>query len=224
MRICRRLRSSSYEIPRGGVLLAAGVILAADAVVPEPRDSIWLAGALDESAHLATGVVTLGALGPVVDGRLARGLIGASVLLDLDHVPQYAGAGWLTAGTARPYPHSLLALIGAVTTFCLLRRRAPQADATSTAEGVVIGLCAHFVRDLAAREPGMPLLWPIANRAFSIPRAVYVAALIAGVARRVMAPPRIAAGPRRYRASPGRALGAVYPARDRYEASPGTPR
>ena len=87
MRICRWLRSPRYEVPRLGTVLAAGLILSADAVIPGLGGSIWLLGALDELAHMATGVVTLGTLGPVVDGRLARALMGASVLLDLDHVP-----------------------------------------------------------------------------------------------------------------------------------------
>src|SRR5436309_12739043 len=147
MRICRWLRSPRYEFPRLGTVLAAGLILSADAVIPGLGGSIWLLGALDELAHMATGVVTLGTLGPVVDGRLARALMRASVLLAVDHVPQYAGADWLTDGTARPYPHSLLTLIAASGAFLLLRRKAPQAGATMTAQGLVIGLGAHFVRD-----------------------------------------------------------------------------
>jgi membrane-bound metal-dependent hydrolase YbcI (DUF457 family) len=168
-------------------VLAAALIVSADAVIPGLGESIWLLGALDELAHMATGVVTLGTLGPVVDGRLARGLMGASVLLDVDHVPQYAGADWLTAGTARPYPHSLLTLIAASGTFLLLRRKAPQAGATMTAQGLVIGLGAHVVRDLAEPDIGMPLLWPIDNRAFSIPRRLYRATLAVGVGRRLTA-------------------------------------
>jgi len=57
-----------------------------------------------------------------------------------------------------------------------------------TAQGLVIGLGAHFVRDLAEPEIGMPLLWPIDNRAFSIPRRLYRAALAVGVGRGLMAP------------------------------------
>jgi membrane-bound metal-dependent hydrolase YbcI (DUF457 family) len=179
----RRLRSSSYEVPGSAVAFSVGLILATDQAMPESGRPIWLVGALDELAHLATGIVALGTLGPVVDGSLARGLIGASVLLDVDHIPQYAGANWLTQSrTARPYPHSLATLIAATAAFGALRRRAPHSDPTAAALGVVLGLSAHFLRDLGAPATGVPLLWPFDNHAFSISYGHYVAALTAGLA------------------------------------------
>jgi membrane-bound metal-dependent hydrolase YbcI (DUF457 family) len=182
MRSYRRQPSSGYEVPGSAVAIAVGVILLADALLPESGEPVWFAGSLDELAHLANGVVVLGALGPDVDRRLARGLIGASVLLDIDHIPQYAGAHWLTAGTARPYPHSLVSLMGSAAIFWALRRRAPNPEPSTTALGVLIGLSAHFLRDLAVPDTGMPLLWPIKNRAFSIPRRLYVASLAGALA------------------------------------------
>jgi membrane-bound metal-dependent hydrolase YbcI (DUF457 family) len=170
-------------MPGSAVVVAAGLIVAADALIPESGRPIWRLGSLDELAHLATGVVVLGALGPTVDGPLARGLIGASVLIDLDHIPQYAGRDWLTARTDRPYPHSLLTPIAAAGFLSVLRRRAPRGDVTRTALGALIGLGAHLLRDLADPNTGVPLLWPIANRAFSIPRNQYLALLGAGLAR-----------------------------------------
>jgi membrane-bound metal-dependent hydrolase YbcI (DUF457 family) len=183
MRFYRRQPPSGYEVPSSAVAAAVGLILVSDALLPESGEPVWLAGSLDELAHLANGVVVLGVLGPYVDRRLARGLIGASVLIDIDHVPHNAGAGWLTAGTVRPYPHSLLTLMGSAAIFWALRRRAPRADATRTALGVLIGLSGHFLRDLAVPATGMPLLWPINNRAFSIPRRLYVASLAGAVVR-----------------------------------------
>jgi membrane-bound metal-dependent hydrolase YbcI (DUF457 family) len=168
-------------VPGSAVALAVGAILVADAVMPESGEPVWLVGSLDEIAHLATGVVVLGALGTSVDGRLARGLIGASVLIDIDHIPQYAGARWLTAGTARPYPHSVLTLIASSATLLALRRRAPQAEAGTTALGILIGFTAHFVRDLATPGTGVALLWPIKKRAFSISHRLYAVLLIAGL-------------------------------------------
>jgi membrane-bound metal-dependent hydrolase YbcI (DUF457 family) len=180
-------------VPGSTVVLGVGLIVVTDTLMPESGRPIWLVGSLDELAHLATGVVVLGALGPGVDGRLARGLIGSSVLIDLDHVPHYAGANWLTARTARPYPHSLLTPLVAAAAFSALRRKAPQGDMTVTALGALIGLSAHLVRDLAAPGTGVPLLWPIDNRAFSIPRNLYLALLGAGLARR-LAGARVARG------------------------------
>jgi membrane-bound metal-dependent hydrolase YbcI (DUF457 family) len=181
MRTYRRQPSSSYEVPGPAVAIAVVLILVSDALLPESGEPVWLAGSLDEIAHLSNGVVALGALGPDVDRRLARGLIGASVLIDIDHVPHYAGARWLTAGTERPYPHSLLTLIASFAACLGLRRRAGQTEASRTALGVLIGLSAHFVRDLAVPGTGMPLLWPIKKRTFSIPRGLYVASLAAGL-------------------------------------------
>lgn len=185
MRPYRRQPSFGYEVPASAVAAAVGLILVSDALLPESGEPIWLTGSLDEIAHLATGVVVLGALGNGVDRRLARGLIGASVLMDLDHIPQYRGAGWLTAGTARPYPHSLLSLLVCSAAFLALRRGAPQAGLSRTAFGTLIGLGAHFVRDLAVPDTGMPLLWPINRRAFSIPRGLYVAGLAGALARSI---------------------------------------
>lgn len=182
MRSYYRQPSSGYEVPASRVALAVALILVSDALMPESGEPIWLAGSLDEIAHLANGVVVLGAFGPGVDRRLACGLIAASVLIDIDHVPQHRGAGWLTAGTARPYPHSLLSLMGSLAAFLALRRSAARAGASSTALGVLIGLSAHFLRDLAVPDTGMPLLWPIKNRAFSIRRRFYVASLAGALA------------------------------------------
>jgi membrane-bound metal-dependent hydrolase YbcI (DUF457 family) len=186
-RSIRRLPSRSYEVPRSAAVLAVGLILAADPLKPESHRPVWLDGLLDEAGHLATGVITLGVLGARVDARIARALLGASVLIDLDHIPQYTGADWLTAGTARPYPHSSLTLLAASATFWALRRRAPQAACTRTALGVLLGLSGHFVRDLAEPRVGVPLLWPFSNRAVSIPRRLYVALVAAGAVRRVTA-------------------------------------
>jgi membrane-bound metal-dependent hydrolase YbcI (DUF457 family) len=170
-------------VPGSAAALGLGLILAVDAAKPESGQPVWLDGVLDETAHLATAVLALGVIGTDVDGRLARGLVGASVLIDLDHIPQYTGAGWLTAGTARPYPHSSLTLLAALATFWALRRRAPEAAATRTALGVLLGLSGHFVRDLAEPRTGMPLLWPVSDRAFSIPGNLYAALLGAGLVR-----------------------------------------
>ncbi len=174
-------------MPRLAAALGVALLLAADAVKPESGRPVWLVGLLDETGHLATGVIALGALGTSVDGRLARGVIGASVLVDLDHVPQYGGAGWLTAGTGRPYPHSALTLLAASATFWALRRTAPREARTRTALGIVLGLSGHFVRDLAEPRIGLPLLWPLSNRAFSIPRSLYVGLVGAGAVRCLIA-------------------------------------
>jgi membrane-bound metal-dependent hydrolase YbcI (DUF457 family) len=182
-RAFRRLRGPTCDVPGSTVVLGVGLIVVTDALMPKSGRPIWLVGSMDELAHLATGVVVLGALGPAVDGRLARGLMGASVGLDLDHVPQYAGADWLTAGTVRPYPHSLLTPIAAAGVFLALRQRAARGDATITALGALIGLSAHLLRDLAAPGTGVPLLWPINSRAFSVSRNLYLVLLGAGLAR-----------------------------------------
>src|SRR4051794_24304889 len=90
-------------------MLAA--VAATDAVA---RTRDWprsVAGLLDESAHAATGALLL-ANWPGRDQAPAAGVFAGSVLLDVDHLPELWGRGWLRRPGARPVPHSLLTLAG----------------------------------------------------------------------------------------------------------------
>jgi inner membrane protein len=94
----------------------------------------------------------------------------ASVAIDLDHIPGRLGADWLTAGTPRPYTHSLLTIAVVVAIALLWRRR------RDLMLGLAIGLAIHFWRDTMEGDTGVSLLWPISNRPFQYPHDVYLGA------------------------------------------------
>src|SRR5581483_11830027 len=129
-------------------------------------------GVLDEISHFATGLLVLGALRSPLRRPFSTGLLAASVLIDLDHVPLYLGASWLTAGAPRPYPHSLLTLVvvGVIAA-------ASSGRVRSFSIGALVGLIAHFARDTAEPSSGVALLWPVSYHTVSIPYFIYAAAM-----------------------------------------------
>lgn len=125
----------------------------------------WVAGALDELAHLATAALLLRPLG--FPGDLRRRGLAASVLLDVDHVPEYVfGSLVLSRRTRRPFTHS-------AATFAPLAaaaRRRPGARAA------LFGVLAHLWRDCAS-EDGVPLAWPLSTRVLRFPYALHLLSL-----------------------------------------------
>jgi inner membrane protein len=153
------------------ILLAAsdwGARLAGDTVFP--------GGPLDETAHLLTTLLVLWALGPRACRRFLVPALIASLAIDLDHLPGRLGADWLTAGTQRPYSHSLLtsAVVVAIALFWRRRR--------DLVLGIAIGLAIHFWRDMGEGGGGVSMLWPISYHSFQYPHGVYVAAMVVFVA------------------------------------------
>ena len=148
------------------VLLAAadwGTRLAGDTVIP--------GGPLDELAHLLTTLLFFWALGPRARERFLVPALIASVAIDLDHVPGRLGVDWLTAGTPRPYTHSLLTIAIVLASALFLRRR------RDLLLGIAIGLGIHLWRDMGEGGSGVSLLWPISNHSFQYPHGAYVAAM-----------------------------------------------
>ena len=133
-------------------------------------------GPLDETAHLLTTLLIMWGLGPRACERFVAPALVASVAIDVDHIPDRLGAGWLTAGTPRPYTHSLTTIAVVLLAAVGWRR---QRDLMV---GVAIGLALHFWRDLSESGSGVSLLWPCSYRAFSIPYGSYVIAMAAVVA------------------------------------------
>lgn len=147
-----------------------------------------MTGALDEPAHLATTALALAAAADPATLRRHRPVVlsalAATVLIDVDHLPMYAGIAEL-GRRGRPYSHSVttvaaLAVIGAV----LPRGR-------RVLSGAALGIGLHFLRDLGT-GPGLPLWWPIRAGDVRVPYAGYLAGLagLAGVATGRAALPR----------------------------------
>lgn len=156
--------------PRGLVVVGLG-LAAADIGTKLARGSTIPGGALDETAHALTTVLVFWALG----SRLTEGYAGpaliASAAIDLDHVPHLLGADWLTAGTPRPYTHSLTTVAAVLTGAWLWREQ------RRLLMGTAAGLAIHFWRDLGDRV-GVPLLWPVSSRRFRLPHSLYLLSML----------------------------------------------
>lgn len=144
-----------------------GTQLAGDSLIP--------GGPLDEVAHLLTTLLVFWTLGSRARERFLVPALIASVAIDLDHIPGRLGADWLTAGTPRPYTHSLLTIVVVLAIAALWRRR------RDVLLGVAIGLAIHFWRDMAEDGSGVSLLWPVSYHSFQYPHGVYVAVMAAFV-------------------------------------------
>lgn len=150
----------------------AGVCLvAADWGSQLAGDSLFPGGPLDETAHVLTTLLVLWALGRRTCERFLVPALIISVAIDVDHLPGRLGFSWLTAGTPRPYTHSLLT-VGIVLVLARLWR--PRRDPLL---GIAIGLAIHLGRDMAEPGSGVALLWPISYHSFQYPHVVYVAVM-----------------------------------------------
>lgn len=176
MRWGERDPSRSWLIP----IVLAGVALAFDAADRRVPFSVLATGLLDEPAHLATGALGLLALACFIDAPrrfYVAGLI-ASVAIDLDHLPLYLGL--LGKQDQRPVTHSLTTvLVIAVAAAVSRRHRAVLA-------GCVAGLLIHFARDIAEGPPGVRMLWPIRDTAWTASFWWFLAMILAFTALRLI--------------------------------------
>ena len=159
----------SIELSPATLTFAAVVLAVSDWGSRLAGDSLFPGGPLDEIAHLLTTLLVFWALGARMRRRFVVPALVISVAIDLDHLPGRLGADWLTAGTPRPYTHSLLTIAAVLVAAALWSRR------RDVLLGVVIGLVIHFGRDMAEGASGVSLLWPVSYQSFQYPHGVYVA-------------------------------------------------
>ncbi len=161
-------------------IVLAGLALAFDAVDRRVPFSVLATGLLDEPAHLATAALGLLALACFIDVPrrfYVAGLI-ASVVIDLDHIPLYLGL--LGKQDQRPVTHSLTTvLVMAVAAAVSRRHRAVLA-------GCVAGLLIHFARDIAEGPPGVRMLWPVRDTAWTASFWWFLAMIITFTAVRLI--------------------------------------
>ena len=158
----------SWALP----ILLAGVALAFDAADRRVPFSVLASGPLDEVAHLTTGALGLLALACFIDAPrrfYVAGLI-ASVAIDLDHIPLYLGLG---NPDQRPVTHSLTTVLMIVVAAALSRRH------RAVLAGAATGLLIHFARDIAEGPPGVRMLWPLQNTAWTATSRWFLAMIIA---------------------------------------------
>ena len=157
MRLGGRELIRSWAVP----VLLAGVALAFDAADRRVPFSVLASGPLDETAHLATGALGLLALSCFIGAPrrfYVAGLI-ASVAIDLDHIPLYLGL--LGNQGQRPVTHSLTTVLVVVVAAVLSSRH------RAVLAGAATGLLIHFARDIAEGPPGVRMLWPLSNTAWT---------------------------------------------------------
>jgi inner membrane protein len=143
--------------------------------LPVSGDGRLAIGAVDEPAHLATALLVLLAVGgPLLPLRHRVFFFSAAagaVLIDLDHVPLYAGVPGIADPGGRPYSHSLVTpLVLGVLAWAIPRWR-------TVLRGLAVGTLLHFVRDIAT-GPGLPIWWPFSTADHLLPYAAYFSLLV----------------------------------------------
>jgi inner membrane protein len=182
-RLAAVLAGASRRTPRLAAVLAIVLIDSFIWWSPIPRPVF---GALDELGHLTTAALLLSAWRPLpaFRWRFLAATLAASVLIDIDHIPsEVFHSEVLTAGTYRPYGHTLLVIL----VIAGLSRVLP-ARWRPIAAGIAAGFCLHLVRDLATG--GASLLWPVGDWTVWYPYPGYLALLVFAALRPAGQPAR----------------------------------
>jgi inner membrane protein len=142
-------------------VLLAGIAMLFDAVDRRLPFGVLSTGLVDEVAHLATAALGLLVLACFIDvpRRFYVAALIASVAIDLDHIPLYLGL--LGDGSQRPVTHSLTTVVVFTVAAAASRRH------RAVLAGVATGLVLHFARDIAEGPPGVRMLWPLQNTAWT---------------------------------------------------------
>jgi inner membrane protein len=161
-------------------ILLAGVALGFDTANRRVQFGLLSTGPLDEVAHLATAALGLMVLACFIDAprRFYVAALVASVAIDLDHIPLYLGL--LADRTGRPVTHSLATVaVFAGAAAASRRHRAVLA-------GAAAGLLLHFARDIAEGPPGVRMLWPLQETAWTASYWWFLGMIIAFTAARLV--------------------------------------
>src|SRR5215472_13658660 len=142
-------------------ILLAGVALGFDTANRRLPYGLISTGPLDEVAHLATAALGLLVLACFLDvpRRFYVAALIASVAIDLDHIPPYLGL--LPDRGQRPVTHSLATVAVLAGAAAVSRRH------RAVLAGAVTGLVLHFARDIAEGPPGVQMLWPLQQTAWT---------------------------------------------------------
>lgn len=175
--LVRRLQRILLCPPLSALAGAAVLLAVCDHLSRLAGDSVIPGGPLDESAHLLSTLLVMWALGRGASRRFMVPALIASVAIDVDHVPGRLGTQFLTAGTPRPYTHSLLTIAVVLGLAGLSAGRARRSARTGTDLwlGVALGLAFHFWRDLSEGASGVSLLWPLSDAVARLPHWSYLA-------------------------------------------------
>jgi len=167
---------TKLRLSAASLSLATVGLVAADWGSHLAGNSVFPGGPFDETAHLLTALLVLWALGLGATQRFIVPALVASVAIDVDHVPGELGADWLTAGTPRPYTHSLLTVAVVLAAALAWRRQ------RILVLGVAFGLVAHLWRDMSEPGNGVSLWWPLSHHPVRLSHAGYLAVMALVVA------------------------------------------
>jgi inner membrane protein len=168
-------RAERRALSPAAVAVATAVFLIAD-VGDQLVSAVAPQAVFDETAHALTTLLVLWAIGGALWERMLVPALIASVAIDVDHIPGQLGYRFLTAGTPRPYTHSLLTLVVILAAALLWRRR------RELLIGVAVGIAIHFWRDMAEPGSGVALLWPLSDESFSLSQVGYLLVMALAVA------------------------------------------
>ncbi len=160
--------STKIRLSAASLAVATVGFVAADWASRRAGSSVFPGAPLDETAHLLTTLLVLWALCPAPGRRFMVPALVASVAIDVDHVPGELGGDWLTAGTPRPYTHSLLTVAVVLAAALACRRQ------RIVLLGVAFGLALHLWRDTSEPGNGVSLFWPFSYRAVRLSHAGYL--------------------------------------------------
>jgi inner membrane protein len=172
-------------------ILLAGVALGFDAAyrkvqfnllgtgLPDEVD-LLSTGLFDEVAHLATAALGLLVLACFihVPRRFYVAALIASVAIDLDHIPLYLGL--LGDQAQRPVTHSLATVVVFAGAAAASRRH------RAALAGAATGLVLHFARDIAEGPPGVRMLWPLRETAWTASYWWFLGMIVAFTAVRLV--------------------------------------
>ncbi len=162
------------------VVACAALLFAVDQYAYQQAGSaVFPQAPLDWTAHLLTTLFIVWAVKPLVSERQLVPALVASVVIDADHIPGELGSHILTAGTWRPYTHSLATVV------VLLVLAAARPGWRAWASGAALGVASHLWRDLAEPQTSsVSLFWPVSDHGVNTPAAAYLGsiALLAVVA------------------------------------------
>lgn len=144
-----------------GPILLAGVVCGFDAANRMLHYGALSAAPLDEVAHLGTAALGLLVLARFtgLPRRFYVAALIASVAIDLDHIPDYLGL--LPDQNGRPFTHSLVTVVVFAGIAAISRRH------RAVLAGIVAGLLLHFARDIVEGPPGVRMLWPLQQTAWT---------------------------------------------------------
>src|SRR5450631_1586101 len=152
-------------------VLIAGIAVALDAANRLITYGIFSTGPVDEAAHVATAALGLLVVDSFVTAprRFYVAALVASVAIDLDHLPSYLGMG---SEVARPVTHSLATVVLVLVAAWL------RPGNRAVLVGVAVGLTLHFTRDVTEGVPGVRMLWPLDQTAWTGSRVQFIAIVL----------------------------------------------